>query len=205
MKIILKIYQILPEFLKPVSKKIFKKLGIYINPKKRSREFLLEMMPKNSMCAEIGVQRAFFSSKILKTVKPKKLFLIDPWAIYAPKKMSEGRWDEFYEIVKERMKNEPNVEILRGKSIDILNSFPDNHLDWIYIDGDHFYEAVKADLEISYKKVKTNGLITGDDFEFVKPDEGLEVIQAVTEFIKSYPVEPIVLGKERQFILRKLR
>jgi len=98
MKIILKIYQILPEFLKPISKKILKKLGIYINPKKRSRQFLLEMMPKNSMCVEIGVQRAFFSSEILKIVKPKKLFLIDPWAVYAPKKMSEGRWDEFYEM-----------------------------------------------------------------------------------------------------------
>ena len=205
MKIILKIYQNLPDFLKPITKKSSKKLGIYINQKEKPREFLLEMMPKNSICAEIGVQRAFFSSRILKTVKPKKLFLIDPWAVYEPKIMSEDRWTEFYEIVKERMKNKPNVEILRGKSIEILNGFPDDHLDWVYIDGDHLYEAVKADLEISYKKVKTNGLITGDDFEYVNANEGLEVIKAVMEFIKSYPVEPIVLGKEGQFIIKKLR
>jgi len=204
MSILLKIYKGSPKFLQPIAKKLFKKLGININPKKRSREFLLEMMPKNSVCAEIGVQRALFSIEILKTVKPKKLFLIDPWMIYEPKKMSQDGWNEFYEIVNERMKNKLNVEIIRGKSIEILNSFQDNYFDWIYIDGDHSYNAVKADLEISYKKVKTNGFITGDDFLFVDSNEGLGIIQAVTEFIKSNPVEPIVLGKEEQFIIRKL-
>ena len=205
MNIIIKTYSNLPAFLQPISKKIYKKSGLYINPKKRRRKFFLEMMPKNSICAEIGVQRAFFSVQILKIVRPKKLFLIDPWTFYDPKKNAQERLDEFYQIVKKRMKNKPNVEILKGKSIEILNSFPDNHFDWVYIDGDHSYEAVKADLEISYKKVKTNGLITGDDFMYIKPNEGLDIILAVTEFTKSYPIEPIILGKEQQFILKKLK
>ncbi|MFB5645401.1 MAG: class I SAM-dependent methyltransferase, partial [Nitrosopumilaceae archaeon] len=151
MNVIHKTYSKLPKSLKPFSKKIYKKSGLYINPKKRNRKFLLEMMPKDSICAEIGVQQGFFSAEILKIVQPKKLFLIDPWAYYNPKKTTQARHDEFYEMVKNRMQNKPNVEILRGKSVEMLTNFPDNHFDWVYIDGDHSYEGVKADLEISYK------------------------------------------------------
>ena len=47
---------------------------------KYGRKFLLEMMPKNSVCAEIGVNQGQFSKEILEVVQPKKLHLIDPWA-----------------------------------------------------------------------------------------------------------------------------
>ena len=45
----------------------------------RRRIFLLKKMSKNSICAEIGVAQGHFSFKILKYVKPKELYLIDPW------------------------------------------------------------------------------------------------------------------------------
>lgn len=35
--------------------------------------------------------------------------------------------------------------------------------DMVYIDGDHEYEGVKADLEAFYPIVKEGGLIFGDD------------------------------------------
>lgn len=43
------------------------------------RRILLAKMPKNSVCAEIGVYKGEFSQQILSLVKPKKLHLIDPW------------------------------------------------------------------------------------------------------------------------------
>ena len=38
-------------------------------------------------------------------------------------------------------------------------------LDWIYIDGDHSYEAVKADLKAAMQAVKRGGFICGDDMQ----------------------------------------
>jgi hypothetical protein len=43
------------------------------------RDYLLKAMPKNSIAAEIGVYKGEFSVRILKIVKPQKLYLIDPW------------------------------------------------------------------------------------------------------------------------------
>jgi cephalosporin hydroxylase len=38
--------------------------------------------------------------------------------------------------------------------------------DWIYIDGDHHYEAVLQDLELYFPKVKVGGYIVYDDYDF---------------------------------------
>jgi hypothetical protein len=43
------------------------------------RYFLLALMPKSSVCAEIGVHTWRFSEKILSVVRPRELHLIDPW------------------------------------------------------------------------------------------------------------------------------
>ena len=62
-----------------------------------SRDFLLEKMPKNSICAEIGVLRGDFSERILRIVKPKKLYLIDTWG-GQPKE----EWENRYQIVRKK-------------------------------------------------------------------------------------------------------
>lgn len=58
---------------------IKQKLGL----EKDRREWLLEMMPRNAVCAEVGVLWGVFSRAILKITKPKALHLIDPWAYRA--------------------------------------------------------------------------------------------------------------------------
>ena len=45
-----------------------------------------------------------------------------------------------------------------------LADFEDGSLDYVYIDGNHLYEFVKKDLELSLRKVKSGGYITGDDY-----------------------------------------
>jgi len=59
-------------------------------------------MPKNSICAEIGVNRGNFSKSILKIVQPKKLYLIDPWKW--PENQTE--MDENYNKTLNRVKEE---------------------------------------------------------------------------------------------------
>ena len=56
-----------------------------------------------------------------------------------------------------------NVTICKGFSAEVLASFPDNYFDWVYIDGNHLYEFVKKDVELSFQKVKPGGVIAGDD------------------------------------------
>lgn len=141
------------------------------------RQFIINALPKKSIGAEIGVHLGDFSQLILDHVSPKRLHLIDPWEYKASKKYksavygglvgNQERMDKRYLKVCNRFKKniETNqVEIHRGYSANILQQFPDEYFDWVYIDGNHQYEYVKKDLELSFHKVKTNGWIIGDDY-----------------------------------------
>lgn len=53
--------------------------------------------------------------------------------------------DSLYESVLRKFQKEIAAGIVvlhRGKSHDVLPAFPANYFDWVYIDGNHAYEAI---------------------------------------------------------------
>jgi ubiquinone/menaquinone biosynthesis C-methylase UbiE len=185
------------------------------NIKKNKRDFLLELMPKNSISAEVGVWKGEFSKKILKIVQPKELHLIDPWkfeseqiyknAWYGRKIGSQNAIDQIYDFVTKQFCQEVEnnrVFIHRNLSTNTGNSFSDNYFDWVYIDGNHLYEFVKKDLELFYRKVKKGGYICGDDYEEGGWWKG-GVKKAVDEFLQKGTAKKIKI-KNKQFILKKI-
>ncbi len=150
---------------------------------------MLELMPKGGRCAEIGVWNGGFSAAILDVTQPSELILIDPWDLLAGQ--SKDEWThkhhedkkimgDMYENVTARYGKLDNVKIHKGFSADLMATYPDNYFDWVYIDGNHRYEFVKKDLEISFRKVRPGGIIAGDDF-FWKREERMHVKEAVLE------------------------
>ena len=73
-------------------------------------------------------------------------------------------------------------------SADVLAGYEDDHFDWIYIDGNHRYEPVLADLRLARAKVKPGGLITGDDYDW-RPHEAYPVKRAVADFVEEAGLE----------------
>jgi hypothetical protein len=82
-------------------------------------------------------------------------------------------------------------QIIRKFSADAAGDFDDRSLDWIYIDGNHSYEACLEDLRLWAPKVKDDGLILGHDFV---PKFG--VVQAVRDFIGETGFEAAALTVE---------
>ncbi len=163
------------------------------------RNFLLKMMPKDSICAEIGVSKGDFSKRILQVVKPKKIYLIDTWG-------GEPReeWEKRYQIVRKKFSSEikeNRVIIKRDFSEVVLKEFDDNYFDWVYIDAGHYYERVKKDLELCYLKVKPGGFITGDDYDSEHKSWGAGLIKAVDEFISTHSIKTLQI-KNNQFIFK---
>jgi hypothetical protein len=153
-----------------------------------TREELLEFLPKNSIGAEIGVFKGEFAEILLEKVTPSKLYLIDPWQGRIESGDKDGKnlqyidGNSFYQsVIVPQFTIRENVILLRHFS-DILNTLPDNSLDWIYVDGDHQYRSVKYDLELCYKKVKQQGYILGHDYT---NDMCPGVVKAVDEFCKE--------------------
>ena len=71
-----------------------------------------------------------------------------------------------FEAFQERVSPFKNVLYSRGKSLDALQFFKDGELDFIYIDGDHRYEGVLADLKGWRKKLKEGGILAGHDWSW---------------------------------------
>jgi len=66
---------------------------------------------------------------------------------------------------------------IRGDSVETASTYKDDSLDFVFIDGDHRYEFVKADIEAWVPKVKSGGIIAGHDYGWCT-----DVRKAVHEF-----------------------
>ncbi len=159
----------------------------------QNRLRMLEMMPKGGRCAEIGVWNGGFSAAILDVTAPSELVLIDPWDLLA--EQTKDEWthkshedakimQEMYDNVSSLYGNLDNVEIRKGFSAEVLLSYPDHYFDWVYIDGNHTYDYVKKDIELSFKKVRPGGIIAGDDF-FWKRNDRMHVREAVLDAMRD--------------------
>jgi hypothetical protein len=176
--------------------------------KKRKKNYTLKYINKGAICAEVGVWKGWFASKILKR-NPSKLHLIDPWktqdVIDRWYNIEQEELDKIYEEVSNEFGKLSNVEIHREFSTNV--SFSTQYFDWVYIDADHSYDAVKKDLEFYYPLVKKGGYLCGDDYGLwinrpkkgFGSDGGGGPKPAVDEFVKSYNLEIEIVGQ--QFVI----
>lgn len=153
---------------------------------------LLDYLPKESVCAELGVLEGKYTKEIISRTNPTELVLVD--------------------------KNSDSENIIKGDSVEVMNTFEDNYFDWIYIDTDHSYELTKKELEVCSRKVKDDGYIALHDyiwydyFTSILDDSDIYfgVVKAVNEFILSrgdYEVKYLTLesGMYNTIVLRKIK
>jgi cephalosporin hydroxylase len=115
----------------------------------------------------------------------KKVICVDAWEDDGLKRASELNWDK-YNYSKSLLENEfdlntsryNNIEKIKGYSADVANKF-DDKVDVVYIDADHDYESVKADLKAWKDKAKL--FLCGHDYWEGRFDG---VIKAVDELQK---------------------
>ena len=120
--------------------------------------------------AEVGVYRGDFAFKILQGCDSiEKYYMIDPWRHLddwnKPANKSDHKFEKFLSETKEKTNfaSEKRV-VLRGKTTEVIESLPDNELDFAYIDGDHTLKGITIDLICLFSKIRVGGWIGGDDF-----------------------------------------
>lgn len=132
------------------------------------------------MGAEIGVDTAGFSEKILMQTKMEKYFCIDTWqddfgSDYKPDYFNKDgniRLNKAKEILKPYLGDFDKPWEFNGRAIMIRmtskeasRTIADNSLDFCYIDGDHSLFGIYDDLFLWAPKMKIGGIMAGHDYK----------------------------------------
>ncbi len=140
--------------------------------------------PNKCIGVEIGVDKGVTSDGLTGNCsKIGMLYSIDPWI------NRDGRYSDVAALLKDRS----NCTLLRMSSTEAAKVIHDD-LDFVFIDGDHEYEAVLNDLNLWFPKIKSGGLLAGHDWTHRRPG----VPKACTEFFAEHKdmFEPILLNTE---------
>lgn len=155
-------------------------------------EFVHDMNMKEGKLTgvEIGTFRGVNAHAILSFLPMETLYLVDPYLQYEEyseawiPNHTQSDFNDDYDMAKKRLRKYKNkirfIKMKADEAITISCLIPDG-LDFVYVDGNHDYEYVKRDLELYYPKLRTGGVIGGDNFEV----EFQGVPRAVLEFIDA--------------------
>jgi len=118
---------------------------------------------------EIGVWKggstAFMGVEILNSEKSIKYDAIDS---FEGSEEHGNVKDWLYNIASENLKPLTDigiVNLIKGHSLDVVDNYEDESIDFCFIDGSHEYGDVKKDIIAWLPKVKKGGMLAGHDYD----------------------------------------
>jgi predicted O-methyltransferase YrrM len=147
---------------------------------------LIDLCEKYVKAKDIVVEVGSFSgvsSQVL-AVYCKDLYCVDPWA-WQETKEAERMFDA---ILPEC----PNIKKIQMSGSDATSFFDDASLDFVYIDADHTYQSVVADINDWKGKIKSGGYISGHDFH----------MEDVSRAVRDCLGEPLELFSDDSWIVK---
>jgi len=158
-------------------------------------EFFKEMGYK--VGAEIGVYRGGFTESFCKA--GLKMYGIDPYVTYPDFNHPEGqkRMDFLYGHAQRTLKSYDCI-LIRKMSMEAVNDFADESLDFVYIDGCHRFRYIAEDLFEWTKKVRKGGIVSGHDYCDVSNAfwNSCHVSQVLRAYIRCFDIKSwYVLGE----------
>lgn len=127
---------------------------------------LLSSMGLTDRGVEVGTYEAYFA-RIILDGWGGTLYMVDPW-----RQMGDDYRDTSNQqdksVINKALDTLSGVEdraiMVRCTSLQAVSLFPDESLDFVYIDANHEYSYVLEDMHLWYPKVKKGGLFCGHDY-----------------------------------------
>jgi hypothetical protein len=161
---------------------------------------------------EIGVQAGRYSENLCINNPQMKLYGVDKWEEYLVNpylgsKTNQKDHNMFYQRASKKLKKYSNYEIIKAWSMDVVQQFADESLDFVYIDGNHDYGHTMEDIVEWSKKVKVGGIVSGHDYYNAKRNHNatVEVKKAVNDYVRTHTIKPLIIWGASEMIPGILR
>lgn len=138
--------------------------------------------------AEVGVWQGDNSAGLLRAFPDLRLWMIDAWRAdgwaegFADNRLGKKSQDDFEAAMCKAAEDTAFAQrrrfLVREWSTDAAARFPAADFDFVFLDGDHTYAGVSADIAAWLPKVRPGGVLCGHDY---KEKWGCGVVQAVNE------------------------
>lgn len=163
---------------------------------------VVDELPSGSQFVEVGCWKgrsaAYMCVEIANSAKNIEFYCVDRWdGTDETDPNLIGLYDTFLRNLKPVA---AYFKPLKLTSLDAVVKFKDASLDFVFIDADHEYSAVKKDILAWYPKIKPGGILAGHDYYPHEPTWG-DVYRAVTD-IFGQDIE--YLQRENCFLKRKI-
>lgn len=167
----------------------------------------IKRLGDNVVGLEIGTCRAESTAYLLdKCPNIVKLYTVDPYKAYEDwnGEITQEVIDKFLMVAEENLKPfGERVQMIRETSLDAaakIKTIADGaEFDFIFVDGDHSYEATLADCEAYYPLLKKGGFFCGHDYQTLDA-----VHRAVDDFREKNKItSPINLSLNSAFFWYK--
>ncbi len=143
--------------------------------------------------AEIGVNMGSNALRINRVNPDCKLHCIDPWELYDGMNdfTDAKKREEAYAIARARLDPIDNIEIIRKYSMDAVEDFVDEFLDFVFIDGNHEWPYVTQDIFYWAQKVKRGGIVSGHDYLTSRREhKHIQVTSVVHGYTEAFGIKP---------------
>jgi len=153
-----------------------------------------------------GVEVGSFKGEFARTILEKwqgTLYMVDAWyelEDYNDMSNIGLNQDAYVEAMRSINEFRDRAYMLRCLSKQAVDLFPDESLDFVYIDANHEYSYVVEDIKLWYPKVKKGGIVAGHDYldidwyddEYSEKDKNKYMWGDGQHFIGVFGVNPAV-------------
>ena len=179
-----------------------------------ARRDILALVKAGTVGAELGVFTGLFAEAILATVHPAVLHLVDPWWLAYGERYPD--WGAYTAggTLRTRVAHDAavarahaargacDVHIHVSTSADWLRGLPEESLDWAYVDSTHYYRETLEELTLLRDKLRSDGVVLGDDWRPEPHDPHHGVFRAVHELVRAGMWDLVRADEQRQWAVR---
>lgn len=129
---------------------------------------VLQQVQGELICCEVGVCHGFTSEYLLNNMPNiKTYYAVDHYPTFVDwdgTRVTQERQDEIKKRCFDKLQPfSDKVQIIYQDSGSFSRIIPDEHLNFVFIDGDHSYAATTNDIICYWPKVKSGGIFAGHD------------------------------------------